>query len=245
MSLIVPAGSKPNWFSQPKSSRLVKTAQADSATATEEEKASQEADGEREEKDPIFDSISNLPGIKEQFEPSSVSEEITAPEIPAEEPKSVGEAVSDAKEAIDSAEVALEHAEKALGVAAPPEAADIPAGDNAPEVAAKADESEQKQEEASPPDIDDVSEEPVDAVEIEIEAEPSKEESGIPGLKDEDEAEDLEKESNGESKTGEAALGFVKLGHLSPDVRKKVADYWTNDLGFPPEYVKLMVADYE
>lgn len=38
---------------------------------------------------------------------------------------------------------------------------------------------------------------------------------------------------------------FTRFAKLSPVNKKKVADYWTNMLGFPKDYVALMVKDYE
>jgi len=38
---------------------------------------------------------------------------------------------------------------------------------------------------------------------------------------------------------------FCKFAKLSPQNRQKLANYWTNMLGFPKEYVGLMTKDYE
>ena len=38
---------------------------------------------------------------------------------------------------------------------------------------------------------------------------------------------------------------FCKFAKLSPQNRQKLANYWTNMLGFPKEYVSLMTKDYE
>jgi hypothetical protein len=71
-----------------------------------------------------------------------------------------------------------------------------------------------------------------------------------------------EKEEEGESKAGkkgvnpfakkdkeEKAAGsssrFYKVAFLSPENKKKLADYWKNALGYDPEYVNLMTTDYE
>jgi len=42
-----------------------------------------------------------------------------------------------------------------------------------------------------------------------------------------------------------SANEFCKFGKLSPQNRKKVAEYWKNALGYPADYVSLMVKDYE
>ena len=38
---------------------------------------------------------------------------------------------------------------------------------------------------------------------------------------------------------------WVKLSAVSPTNRKKLYDYWSNKLGYPKDFVKLMVKDYE
>ena len=38
---------------------------------------------------------------------------------------------------------------------------------------------------------------------------------------------------------------FCRFAKLSPANRKKLGDYWKNMLGFPKDYVDLMVKDYE
>lgn len=38
---------------------------------------------------------------------------------------------------------------------------------------------------------------------------------------------------------------WVKLSAISPNNRKKLYDYWTKQLGYPQDFVKLMVKDYE
>lgn len=45
----------------------------------------------------------------------------------------------------------------------------------------------------------------------------------------------------------EAAVAeqFYKFGKISADTRKKITEFWKNDLGYPADYVSLMVKDYE
>lgn len=38
---------------------------------------------------------------------------------------------------------------------------------------------------------------------------------------------------------------FVRYAKISPSNRKKLIDFWKKDLGYVPEYVKLMTMDYE
>jgi len=38
---------------------------------------------------------------------------------------------------------------------------------------------------------------------------------------------------------------WVKIAKINPRTRKKITDYWANQLGYPKDFVKLMVKDYE
>jgi len=38
---------------------------------------------------------------------------------------------------------------------------------------------------------------------------------------------------------------FCRFAKISPQNRAKVADYWKNSLGYPPDYVDLLTKDYE
>jgi len=42
-----------------------------------------------------------------------------------------------------------------------------------------------------------------------------------------------------------SANDWVKLSAISPNNRKNIYDYWSNKLGYPKDFVKLMVKDYE
>ena len=42
-----------------------------------------------------------------------------------------------------------------------------------------------------------------------------------------------------------ASEEFCRYSMISPDNKKKLYDYWVNALGFPKDYVKLLVKDYE
>lgn len=42
-----------------------------------------------------------------------------------------------------------------------------------------------------------------------------------------------------------SANDWVKVSAISPNNRKKLIDYWGNKLGYPKDFVKLMVKDYE
>jgi len=54
-------------------------------------------------------------------------------------------------------------------------------------------------------------------------------------------------EAKKKGKTLEAGSSdeFVKLSKISPENRQKLYNYWTKDLGYPSDYAKLLVKDYE
>ena len=89
--------------------------------------------------------------------------------------------------------------------------------------------------------------EPDEEVEIEIEDVPGEEEvsSGEVIVTSEPEKCACAKDEKKEVKEAAVEEEFCRFGKLSPVNKKKVADYWTNALGFPKDYVNLMVKDYE
>lgn len=92
-------------------------------------------------------------------------------------------------------------------------------------------------------DVEDIVE-----VEIEVEDEGSDDE-GEEGLivESEPEDEDLEACAGKEAAMDKSASAeeFCRYSMISGPNRKKLADYWVNALGYPKDYVKLMVKDYE
>ena len=46
-----------------------------------------------------------------------------------------------------------------------------------------------------------------------------------------------------EMKSAGSSDGMVKIAKLSPSVRKKVYEYWKNELGYVPDFCKLLVQD--
>ena len=59
---------------------------------------------------------------------------------------------------------------------------------------------------------------------------------------DKKECEDKKEEKTACAKTiGE----FTKMSEISPTTRKKVYTYWAEYLGYPKDFCKLMVTDYE
>jgi hypothetical protein len=84
-------------------------------------------------------------------------------------------------------------------------------------------------------------------VEIEVEDEVDVE-SGI-GCMSEDEEKCCEKcecdPCECEEVVEAGANDWVKVAEISPRNRKKLVDYWSKQLGYPKDFVKLMVKDYE
>ena len=76
-------------------------------------------------------------------------------------------------------------------------------------------------------------------IEVEIEDEDEVVEGGIGCMSADDEEE--EAELSVEASTD----GWVKISSISPKNRKKVYDYWSKQLNYPKDFVKLMVKDYE
>ena len=63
---------------------------------------------------------------------------------------------------------------------------------------------------------------------------------------DEEECDEDEEECDDEDEVVEAKSNdWVKIAEISPQNRKKIMDYWSNKLGYPKDFVKLMVKDYE
>ena len=76
----------------------------------------------------------------------------------------------------------------------------------------------------------------------------------VPGVMDEDDVEEVEKEgmyttmsddSDKEPTVAGSSEEFCKFAKLSPQNRTKIADYWVNMLGYPKDYVSLLTKDYE
>jgi hypothetical protein len=63
---------------------------------------------------------------------------------------------------------------------------------------------------------------------------------------EDDEAVEASDEDSEEDEVVEAgATDWVKVAEISPKNRKKLVDYWSKQLGYPKDFVKLMVKDYE
>lgn len=60
-----------------------------------------------------------------------------------------------------------------------------------------------------------------------------------------EEDEVVEAEDEEDEVVEASADDWVKLAEISPKNRKKIYDYWSRQLGYPKDFVKLMVKDYE
>ena len=90
--------------------------------------------------------------------------------------------------------------------------------------------------------------------EVDLEVEDETVEGGM-GCVTEDETDEEEcdpecKEATSEEAEEEevveaSANDWVKVAEISPKNRKKLVDYWGKQLGYPKDFVKLMVKDYE
>jgi cytochrome c556 len=84
-------------------------------------------------------------------------------------------------------------------------------------------------------------------IEIEIEDENGASDEDKDEVKDEDEftkeSEDEPKEKT--EKKASLADEFVRFANISPENRSKLTNYWVKYLGYPKDYVSLMVKDYE
>jgi len=65
--------------------------------------------------------------------------------------------------------------------------------------------------------------------------------------KKEEKKDEKKEEKKDDKKEVEAAVAeqFYRFGKISGETRKKIIDFWKNDLGYPADYVALMAKDYE
>jgi hypothetical protein len=87
-----------------------------------------------------------------------------------------------------------------------------------------------------------------DVAEIEVDIE-TPEEDAEEGDKtpdaEEDDGEIVIESDEAEMEKSASSEEFCKFAKLTPKNRKKVADYWVRMLGYPRDYVNLLVKDYE
>ena len=79
----------------------------------------------------------------------------------------------------------------------------------------------------------------------EVKEEKADKKGGFPFNKGKEEKEDSEESEEGEEKTAGTVGGFQRLADISPTTRKKIYTYWTEYLGYPKDYCKLLVTDFE
>ena len=224
MSYIISSGNKkPQWVPEPKAK---KSAQLESLPPTDS------VVEEEQDENPFFDSIKNLPGIKEQAVGLGL-----------------GEALDAAQKAIDTAkEVAVKEGVIEPGSAAPvsdaapvapaPEspigeapAVEVPIGE-APKVDEKPAEAPAEDKGGEAPKSEEKKDEAVDAVEIEI-----------PGVVEE--KGEVEKEGCGIGCGSSVADGkLMAIAKLSPENRSDLSEYWKTTLGMPADWVESMLKDY-
>ena len=240
MSMIVPAGNK-NVEWSPKEEKIQKTASTGKVEVKEEVNPLYEAAKKYAES--LTKDAGIIPGVPDGTGPHGMGPEEGRGMGPcgkggkdAEETKEddkkeevVIEPVSEEKKEVEKVEQAVEKIEEAVG-----DLKDV----------VKEEKGEVGEEEVEI-EIEDGGEE---EVEIEIEDEiPGKDVSqsdivveSEPDIKSCAEKKDVQVE-----KSASTEEEFVKIAKLTPANRKKLADYWTNMLGFPKDYVSLMTKDYE
>jgi len=67
-------------------------------------------------------------------------------------------------------------------------------------------------------------------------------------VESEDEVDDIVDDEDDEDEIAVEAStedDFIRISKISPANRKKLYSYWTQDLGYPADYCKLLVKDYE
>ena len=226
MSIIVPSGKYGiKWV--PSEKKLTKTAQADIGGAVED------VDVEDDSRDALYEAAKGVVEAMDAEQGKVVETDVSvgdgeiAEEIGEEVGEEIEEEIEGAGDAVEEAVEKVEEAVEDLKVA-------VEGGD----VTEIGDE-----EEVEIPVEEDNGELIVESIPSEIEVEVD-DCGSMDGIKE----EAVEASSN-ESEVGmdksASANEFCKFGKLSPQNRKKVAEYWKNALGYPADYVSLMVKDYE
>lgn len=233
MSIIVPAGKKNIvWSPKEKKEVVLKTAQV-------EEKPADEC---CEENDPLFDAAKDFADQAGKGDGAVVEVESVGAEKAEDEGKSeLKDAVQEVKDAVEKVEVAVDKVEGAEEAEIEVEVGEEPADEVEIEV-----EDVPGEQEVSSGEVMVVSDDPSKCAcaksekkEVkEAKKEECKECKKTPcECKKEDKKEEVKEAASEEE--------FCRFGKLSAINKKKVADYWVNYLGFPKDYVNLMVKDYE
>lgn len=238
MAVITPVGSDFDW--SPKDKKLNKTASTKETQPKSDKDLLFEAAKKvvtaqfMELEKPCVDAVEGVEDVVEDIVPDAAPD-ATDVAAPAEEGGSgdVQEAVAELVEKADKAEEVASAVEEAVG---------------------KVEEAVQEVKDAVGSAVDEVPEE----VEIEIEdldgspeVEVDVEDKGEEKDEDKEEEDDIVQESKEacasdkvlKMKSAAAADDLAKFASLSPSVKKKIYDYWKNDLKYAPDYCKLLVTD--
>jgi len=201
------------------------------------------------------DTVQDITGLKDEESAGTCKDDDMVEldiEEDAEESKNAEESKTDVEEAVrevvdkaEEAEAMTERVEDALeGVEEAVQGVKDAVGSEADaevEVEIEVEEEDQENEEEEPGGED-----------IVVESDPEAEASAYAST-DEEAVEASTKEETKGTKEGEEAKmdrsasseEFCKFAKLTPANRKKLVDYWVGMLGYPRDFVKLMVKDYE
>jgi hypothetical protein len=228
MSIIVPSGKYGiKWV--PSEKKLTKTAQADMGGAVED------VDVEDDSRDALYEAAKGVVEAMDAEQGKVVETDISVSD--GEVGEEIDEEVEEVEEvegAGDAVEEAVEKVEEAVE--------DLKVAVEGGDVTEIGDE-----EEVEIPVEEDNGELIVESVPGEIDSIPAEVDGCGPMAETKEEVVESEVEAEAEAGMDKSASAneFCKFGKLSPQNRKKVADYWKNALGYPADYVSLMVKDYE
>jgi hypothetical protein len=215
MSVIIPAGNNKINWSPKQEDKLQKTASTDGSVA--------------EESNPLYEAAKKYIAAQSEVNVDE-TEDKDGLEIEVKNIEDVSEVEVELEDsACEKIDDAVEKLEEVV--------ADLKGEDDKSEVSEEVAVDEKKDEE----------------VEIEVEVNDEKEVLDIPG-KDVSNSEIIVESSPDEVKEDKEACmdksasteeEFCRFAKLSPVNKKKLADYWVNALGYPKDFVNLMVKDYE
>jgi len=233
--MIVPAGrNMPEW--SPKGTKLQKL-------------ASDGQDVQDQEVDSLYEAAKGFADAEKTGAPEDAScceevatdEDAIVIEVEDEAVEEVGEAVKEVSDDMDAPQ-SVSEAVAEVEVKAEEAEAKVEAVEEALEMIEEAVQGVR--------DVAGTAEKVEEAIEVEVEDDVDTDE--IPGEEVVDSEVIVEgdgPECEAKDKTGmdksAAAEEFCRFAKLSPQNRKKLANYWTNMLGYPRDYVSLMTKDYE
>ena len=224
--MITPAGHK-NVDWAPSDNKLKKTASTEDGSEVQEET------------NPLYEAAKSYIEKSQQKEATDdTCEEVEEAEEIEEKVGSVADAVKEVEEKADVAEAKVEAVQEALGQI-------DEAVQSVKEVCGEVDAAEAEVDKVD--EVDDEVE-----IEIEVQDDQGEEDKGEEGLVVESEPE-VEGCGAVAEKAEEVAMDkaastteeFCRYSMISEPNRKKLVEYWVNALGYPRDYVKLLVKDYE